>query len=75
MTEQEMEKLIIKMQEVFPTHEDLNAFRQETRSSFETIERDLKKVIRVHNLDEEMTAVYTRLKRLEEAAGINPAAA
>ena len=51
--------------------EDLASFRAETKTHFETIEKDLKSVVRIYNLDEEMSAVYDRLKHLEEKAGIN----
>lgn len=64
MTEQEIHNLIDKMQEVFPTRLEIN-------SRFDAIEKDLKSVVRIYNLDEEMNAVYARLKLLEQVAGIN----
>jgi len=36
----------------------------------DVIEKDIKSVVRIHNLDEEMTAVYERLKRVEAVTGV-----
>jgi predicted nucleic acid-binding Zn-ribbon protein len=91
MNDKDIEKLIGRMEKVFPTRkdheelksdvnllqedmqfikEDLHSFKQETRSSLISIEKDLKSVVRVHNLDEEMTMVYDRLKAVEQKVGI-----
>ena len=64
MNDQEMDKLIVKMQEVFPTRLEIN-------SRFDAIEKDLKSVVRIYNLDEEMSTVYDRIKRLEQKVGID----
>jgi len=39
-------------------------------SRLDAIEKDIKSVVRIYNLDEEMAAVYERLKRVEIATGI-----
>lgn len=79
MNEQERKQLINEMKEVFATKEDLfmfstkedaYEFRKEMNSRFDAIEKDIKSVVRIYNLDEEMNAVYARLKQLEQVAGI-----
>lgn len=71
MNDQEMDKLITKMQEIFPTREDLNSFQQKVDSRLDVIEKDLKSVVRIYNLDEEMKSVYERIQHLEQKVGIN----
>src|SRR3989344_5700685 len=53
----------------FATKEETYEFRKEMNARFDAIEKDLKSVVRIYNLDEEMNAVYARLKQLEQTAG------
>lgn len=55
---------------LFATAEDIHEFRKEINARFDTIEKDLKSVVRIYNLDEEMAAVYARLQRLETKVGV-----
>lgn len=73
MTEQEMNTLITKMEDIFPTREDLLSFQKKIEQRLDGIEKDLKSVVRIYNLDEEMSAVYERIQRLEQKTGISSA--
>jgi predicted nucleic acid-binding Zn-ribbon protein len=97
MNDQEMDTLIEKMQQVFPSRNEMEArfekidsrfdavekdlsslkseissTRQEMGSRLDIIEKDLKTVVRIYNLDEEMSAVYDRISRIEQKLEIKP---
>ena len=50
--------------------EDMHGMRQEMNTRFDKIDRDMQTVIHLKKLDEEMTAVYKRLRVLETRAEV-----
>ena len=53
------------------TGDKLGSFRQDVNQRLDGIEKDLKSVVRIYNLDEEMNTVYSRLKHLEQKTGLS----
>jgi hypothetical protein len=65
-----IDKKFSLVHETMVTREDFYSFQKEMNAHFEGIEKDLKSVVRIHNLDEEMSTVYNRLNTLEQKIGI-----
>lgn len=62
---------ITKIKEALtPDFDGITSEIRNVNSRLDVIEKNIKSVVRIHNLDEEMTAVYERLKRVEVAVGI-----